>query len=88
MASVAPFGAGPSSVTQLRGSRLHFSRRRSLYFFGAAAPESLARFPAVDGEGPSSLARRRRFLARFLACARLRAFSRALSFGIANSMLF
>lgn len=60
---------------------------RSLYFFGATAAELPAGFPALDGEGPRSLSLRRRFLARFLACARLRVFSRALSFGIANSMV-
>jgi hypothetical protein len=30
----------------------------------------------------ATVVRRRRFLSRFLACARLRVFSRALSFGI------
>lgn len=64
-----------------------FDARRH-YFFGATAADLLAGFPALDGEGPRSLSRSRRFLARFLACARLRVFSRALSFGIAGSMLF
>src|SRR6185437_4938491 len=66
-----------------------FSSARSHYFFCGVAAESLVRFPGLDdGDGPRSLARSRRFLARFLACARLRVFSRALIFGIAGSMLF
>jgi hypothetical protein len=64
-----------------------FDARRH-YFFGATAADLPAGFPALDGDGPRSLSRSRRFLARFLACARLRVFSRALSFGIAGSMLF
>jgi hypothetical protein len=63
----------------MRDATTSLVRLRQTYWAG---------FPALDGEGPRSLSRRRRFLARFLACARLRVFSRALSFGIAGSMLF
>jgi hypothetical protein len=61
------------------------------YFAGAeAAGEAFAlaavfALGLVDLAGAGGAVRRRRFLSRFLAWARLRVFSRALSFGICGA---
>jgi hypothetical protein len=68
----------------LRAGDSLFLRR---YFSGAAAEETfaLAAGLAVVLAGAGCVVLSRRFLSRFLACARLRVFSRAFNFGIART---
>ena len=72
-----------ASPATFNGERWTGPPRRAqprVYFFGAASGEGLGSLVVLAGA--CSAARRARFLSRFLACARLRVFSRALSFGI------
>ena len=52
MASVAPFGAGPSSVTQLRGSRLHFFEAAIPLFFRRGGARVTCPVSGLGRRGP------------------------------------